>query len=263
MGLFAALQMYDLPELSPSWDRLWNGVHAALLAKGIRCEPELRRPLDYHEPWSDASLILGQTCGWPYVSEVGRSNTLLGVFDFGLNTPVAGDYHSVFVVSPKLADRTPAQLLADPGVRIAVNSLHSQSGYRVLGELASAPVKLHRKRYIDSGGHRSSLRMVASGEAHLAAIDAVTWEFLKRHDPHVTRVSILGRSRHAPGLPLICSNENARHGETVREAVAKAISQLEKADRDALMLKGLAPASASRYQQLLLQPFGNLAFAPA
>ena len=261
MGMFAALQMYDHPEVSHVWDRFWSAIHARLARHGIRCDEELRRPLDYHQPWSDPQLMLGQTCGWPFVSGVKHDNAILGVLDFGLDTPLPGDYHSVFIVSPQLAGMSVAELLANPDVTIAVNSLHSQSGYRVLGELTGEPLILPKSRHFDSGGHRASLRAVADGHAQLAALDGVTWELLKRHDANVARVAEFGRSRPAPGLPLICSNANSVHAALLQEIVADAISGMDADDREALMLRGFVPATESRYDELLLTPYGNLSFA--
>ncbi|MEZ5871717.1 MAG: PhnD/SsuA/transferrin family substrate-binding protein [Nitratireductor sp.] len=261
MSSFAALQMYDLPEVSKAWDRFWAVIRNGLVQRGIRCEQELRRPFDYHQPWSDPQLILGQTCGWPFVSGVRQDNTVLGVFDFGLDTPLPGDYYSFFIVSPELAGISAADLLANPHITIAVNSLRSQSGYRVLGELADQPLILTKNRHFDSGGHRASLRAVAAGEAQLAAIDGVTWKLLTRHDPAVEKVAILGRSRPAPALPLICSNAHSGHSGLLQEIVADAVSTMDADDRHALMLRGFIPATASRYDELLLPPYGNLCFA--
>ena len=63
---------------------------------------------------------------------------------------------------------------------------------------------------IESGSHRRSLRMVATGQADIAAIDCITLAHLRQHDPAlVNAVRILTWSPAAPSLPLITASSSS------------------------------------------------------
>ncbi|MFZ1814594.1 MAG: PhnD/SsuA/transferrin family substrate-binding protein [Rhizobiaceae bacterium] len=262
--LFSSLPMYDLPELRPQWDRLWQAVRQELAAQGIAVEAGLVRDADYHQNWYKPGLLLGQTCGWPFVCGV-RDHALPFVrFDFGVaSTP--GHYFSQIIASPSLADRIAEKgwraAMDDPAIRFAVNSRDSQSGFRALGELADWPVELPTGRLVISGSHRNSIKAVAQGEAEISAIDAVSWQLLERFEPAAAGVRLAGHTSEVPGLPLIISKANALHLPVVRDALEKAVRNLSPADRTALLIVGLVEANAADYGVLEKPPFGNLRFA--
>jgi ABC-type phosphate/phosphonate transport system substrate-binding protein len=58
-----------------------------------------------------------------------------------------------------------------------------------------------------SGSHVASLRMVREGAADIAAIDCVTYAYLREDDPASAEgLSVLAYSAPSPGLPLIASS---------------------------------------------------------
>jgi ABC-type phosphate/phosphonate transport system substrate-binding protein len=261
--LHAALPMYDWPETASGWDALWAATRAELAHAGIETEDRLQRDGDFHAGWLAPGLILGQSCGWPYVSYLRGQVTPFARFDFGLSTARPGDYYSVFVMRADNAitcdrPRDLAPVLTDPATIIAVNDLMSQSGFRALGECLSSPVTVPERRLLMTGSHRDSLRAVAGGRARIAAIDAVTWQFACDHEPAASNLSVIARSAEAPGLPLILSHKLRHHRDAVFRAIEHALGALPDEARHALKLNGVVPAHDEDYRVLPEPPYGNL-----
>lgn len=255
--VFASLPMYDWPEVSSVWDRFWSLTRARLAADGIGAEAELHRPEDIEASWRDPRLILGQTCGWPYVSKLRGAVWPFARFDFGLGG-FPGDYHSVFIAA-SAAD--PAALLADPAVRVAINGPGSQSGFRALSELATAPYALDQTRVLVTGSHRASIQAVAEGHAGLAAIDAMSWRLALAVEPSAHQVVVCGQSSAVPGLPLITAWGLRDQAPKIFSALAAAVDGLPGGDRDTLGLLGVVSASDEDYRVLDQQPFGRVTIA--
>jgi ABC-type phosphate/phosphonate transport system substrate-binding protein len=255
---FASLPMYDWPQVSAHWDRLWALARAELAARGIGAQAALLRDGDHEAQWTDPELLLGQTCGWPFVSRLRGKVLPFARFDFGLASKL-GDYHSVFV-SPD--ERDPRTVLQDPTATIAINGFDSQSGFRALSSLTDAPVDVSAGRFRLTGSHRNSILAVASGEAQLAAIDAQSWRLALVHEPAAKKVHVAGQSAGAPGLPLITAPAFANHIPDLFAAMKAAIAQLPKGSREALGIAGLAPAQAVDYEALKHPPFGLVAVIP-
>lgn len=262
----AALPMYDWPETATAWDGLWSAVRDELAAAGIDAEAELRRRDDQHHGWLAPDLILGQSCGWPYMVMLRGKVAPIARFDFGLATKRPGDYYSVFITHPDLAVEAKrpgdlAPLLSRPNTVVAINSTLSQSGYRVLGECAASPITVPQNRALTTGSHRQSIRAVADGRAHVAAIDAASWQFARDHEPAAAGVRVVARSADAPGLPLIVANGLKRHRDTVYRALEKAVAGLPQATRERLRLRGVVAAADEDYHVLEGPPYGNLRIA--
>lgn len=264
--LFATLPMYDWPETTAGWDALWRLVRAELSKAGIEAAPELRRDSDPWGMWRDPALILGQTCGWPYVSALRGDVVPLARFDFGLETARPGDYCSVFIAPPGMPLRhgSPSELaplLEDPATVAAVNGTDSQSGFRVWGECLDASFDMPPERLLVTGSHRASIRAIAEGKATLASIDAVTWQIALAHEPAAREVAVVARSGDVPGLPLIIAAGLAEHRETVLAALENALAVLPREIRDLLGLKGIVPAVDADYDVVLSRPYGNVRLA--
>lgn len=256
--LIASLPMYDWPEISPLWDRLWNGARHALEDAGIDAPQKLSRGGDDGARWRDPNLLVGQTCGWPFISRLGDAVLPFARFDFGLGG-AAGDYHSVFVQAH--SDISPAGVLADPNAVIAINSEDSQSGFRVLSNLVDAPTELPLERFLVTGSHRASIRAVASGQARLAAIDAVSWRLALVFEPAAAGLAVAGRSANVPGLPLIAAPLRKAQTAALRDAIGHGVSFLPPADRAVLGITGVVEANPLDYAVLLHPPFGLLTLA--
>jgi ABC-type phosphate/phosphonate transport system substrate-binding protein len=246
--------MYDWPEVSSRWNSLWKLVRAELSSRGIDAAETLARVADHEAQWTDPDLVIGQTCGWPFVSALKESVVPFARFDFGLGGR-PGDYHSVFITND---DASPHELLGDPAATIAINAYNSQSGFRALSELAGHPARLSASRFLVTGGHRNSIREVAAGRAQLAAIDAQSWKLALAHEPAAAQVKIASRSSDVPGLPLITAPAFAAITGDLFAAMDAALDQLSGEDRAALGAGALVPARAEDYAVLTQPPFGRL-----
>ncbi len=86
---------------------------------------------------------------------------------------------------------------------VAGNEWASFSGHIALrahlaGLRAGAPEPFFAAAVI-SGSHRESARLVARGEADLAALDAVAWALLRAHEPETAaRLVVLDRTGPCP-----------------------------------------------------------------
>jgi ABC-type phosphate/phosphonate transport system substrate-binding protein len=255
---FASLPMDDWPQVSAHWDGLWALARAELAARGIDAQRGLLRDGDHEAQWTDPDLLLGQTCGWPFVSRLRGQVLPFARFDFGL-AQQPGDYHSVFVTND---ERGPRAMLQDPATIIAINGFESQSGFRALSNLAEAPVHLPAARFHVTGSHRNSIRAVATGDAQLAAIDAQSWRLALAHEPAAIKVRVAGRSADAPGLPLITAPIFAERIPDLFEAMQAAIARLPDNSREALGIAGLVKAQAADYEPLKHPPFGLVGLIP-
>ena len=67
---YAALAMYDWPEVAAQNDAVWDFVRARLADQGIEAPLKLDRGLRYTQPWLRPDLLLAQTCGFPFATEL-------------------------------------------------------------------------------------------------------------------------------------------------------------------------------------------------
>ena len=194
----AAVAMYPFDAARAALDELWPMVRRHL---GFG-PAELTWTLDLHSSWRMDHLLLGQTCGWPLVSQLGEAVEVVGVFDATVPEAHDGTYRSVII--SRSAQSLAAQL-TDPSLRLAVNNDDSLSGY-----ISLRTVCADHGRSVDSplftGAHLESVRAVAAGAADLASIDAVSWALIGDADPDlVGDLHVVGYGPRVPCLPLICA----------------------------------------------------------
>ena len=70
MERMAALAMYDWPEVAPANDAVWAFLVPFLTGRGIEAPPKLARHLSYVATWLSPNLLMAQTCGYPYASQL-------------------------------------------------------------------------------------------------------------------------------------------------------------------------------------------------
>ena len=76
---FAALGMYPLAHLRDAYDRLWSSMRSRLDVDDAPAS--LSWDADVHASWRDPGLVLGQTCGWPLVTQLDGAVAVVGSFD--------------------------------------------------------------------------------------------------------------------------------------------------------------------------------------
>lgn len=242
--MIASLAMYDFaPALQAANDRLWQGIRDGLRGQGIAAPASLTRgDAAYWPAWQSPDLVLSQTCGFPYRTQLWDKVTLIGTPDYDLQGCPPGHYVSVFVAR---ADDPRARLpeFADAG--FAYNDAQSQSGWAAPQNHAAA-LGLRFRPALQTGGHRASTLAVAQGLADFAALDAVTWALLQRHEPGMARLKEIARTAPpTPALPLIAAS--GVDAALYFAVVATAIAGLSQTDRDTLLLRGITAIPTSAY----------------
>lgn len=243
------LAMYPFDSVRDALDRLWP-----LIRQHLGFGPDaLAWDVDLHSSWQRPDLLLGQTCGWPLVSQLGESVEVIGVFDAAVPEARDGTYRSVLVSS------SPAPLdvqLANADLRLAVNNDDSLSGYVSLRTVCAQ----HGRRVdapIFTGAHLASVRSIASAQADLASVDAVSWALICQSEPDLVEgLHVVGHGPRVPCLPLICaagsiSPDGRPLADQLRHAVAAACREPAATDLLTSMLaRGFVAKSAADYAPL-------------
>ena len=241
-GGFAALRMYDLPEIRDAVGAVWAAV-----ADGLDTDADLVWDGDLGSQLVDPGLVLGQTCSWPLLERLGDRVTTVGAFGYARSEWDAGPaYRSVLIASE---DRPLAEFA---GGVAAVNDYESTSGWLSLAN-AIAPHVTERPFFADvilSGAHVRSMALVREGRADLAAIDGVTFRLFERYQPEVVEGLVeVGHGPRVPTLPLITGRADP---EPARAAVAAALADPDLADAlDRLMIESFHPLDHPDFEWLL------------
>ncbi|RMH41413.1 MAG: hypothetical protein D6688_11460, partial [Alphaproteobacteria bacterium] len=194
-------------------------------------------------------LVLAQTCSLPFRLGLHECTRVVGAFDYGLEGCAPGHYRSAVVVR---ADEPRARLSGFDRARFALNSVTSQSGWAALADLMQI-TGLRAGEFFVSGGHAASARAVAEGLADIAAIDAVTWRLLTRHEPDLAgRLRVLLLTQPGPGLPLVTAA--TRDADALADAVERAVAGIPADVAETLSLRGFARIPAEDYLSLPLPP---------
>lgn len=247
MPSLAQLPMYDWPEVRAETDALWSAIAGQLAATGIPAPAGLDRTTPAAEAWTSPDLVVGQTCGRPYVNGLAGRVALLGRPTYEAEGAGPGRYCSVLVARGTDGRSS----LGDfRGAVAGCNGETSQSGWAAL--IDSLPKGESLGGFFGAvrftGSHRGSIRAVAGGAADIAAIDCVAWALAQRHEPAAGDLKVIGRSPDYPSLPFITGNRRsaddiARIGTALRRAVA----DLPGPVRDALRLNGIEDARPADY----------------
>jgi len=241
----AQLPMYDWPEFTQATDCLWASIRDNFSKAGIDAPASLDRTSPPAATWLSPNLLLSQTCGLPLVADLSEKVKVLGSFAYQGIEP-AGSYHSV-IISHKNDNELERCL---EGRRAVINGDDSYSGCLALkcfvadngsGESPFASVLV-------SGGHRDSLCAVASGSADVAAIDCVSWYLANQCESAVRNLKVIGHTQSRPGLPLItCGDASAREISVMRDALAKAVDDVDEESRSMLGIRGFVPLDDKDY----------------
>lgn len=239
--MIASLGMYDRAQTASANDRFWGEIRDGLRRSGLDAPQYLNRETPFWEAWTSPDLLFSQTCGRPYRLQLHATTQLIGTPDYGLPDCAPGYYHSVFVVRARDA-RT--ELADFANARFAYNEEMSQSGWAApLCHVATLGFQFIDR--LKTGGHAASARAVVEHAADIAALDALTWEMIKRYEDFSLDLRVIARTEPSPGLPYITGKTANAAG--IAQVVAAAIESLDLADRRILRLKGLVQIPAAAY----------------
>ena len=236
--MIAHLPMYDVPANRAAHRRLWQALQDQLPDA-----PNLTPPsADLMDDWLSPDLYLSQTCGLPYRAALHGQVQLIGTPDNHSPNCPPGYYCSVL-----LARQGAIPDLVANDFTLAYNEPLSQSGWA-----APQSIGLTGAKQLQTGGHAASARAVLEGRADLAAVDALTWHFLKRDWDKADELEICATTPATPTLPYITAlGQNAA---ALREALRQAILSIGPKDRETLQIFGLTEISAETYLKLPLPP---------
>jgi len=239
--VIASLGMYERPQTRAATTRFWHEIRNRLRQSGIDAPDDLERGTPFGETWGANDLVFSQTCGRPYRLDLCDRVTLVGTPDYDLKGCAPGYYRSGFVVRA----RDPRYALADFAETVfAYNETLSQSGWAA-AQCHAAKNGFQFSKTLETGGHAASARAVAEGRADIAALDALTWDLVKRYNDFSLGLRVLDWTAPSPGLPYITGKTIS--GAVVANAVSAAISALSIPDRAALRLRGLVQIPKAAY----------------
>ena len=243
----AVLPMYDFPWTAAANDALWASIFVRLNDAGVQAPARLTRGGDLAALWRHPGLIFGQTCGYPYMTELKDSVTLIATPEYSF-PGCEGASHRSFIIR-RLDD--PRRALGEfRGASAALNAEDSNTGmnlFRAMIAPAAGGAPFFRAIVV-TGSHEASVEAVAESRADLASIDCVSFAILKRGRPElIEQVAVVAESALSPSLPFIASATLPPSTiAAVREALFAALDDPSLAEtRDTL---GLARA------RVLMQP---------
>ena len=239
--MIASLGMYDRAETASANTRFWTEIRDRLRRIGLEAPQGLERASPFWETWNSPDLLFSQTCGRPYRLRLHETTQLIGTPDYGLPDCQPGYYNSVFIVR---ARDTRNDLADFASARFAYNEEMSQSGWAA-PQCHVAGLGFQFTELLQTGGHAASARAVADRKADIAALDALTWEMVKRYEDCSLELRVIARTEPSPGLPYITSKTTNR--ATLAHVVAAAIDDIDLGDRRTLRLKSLVQIPAAAY----------------
>lgn len=186
---------------------------------------------DLHALWRHPGLLFAQTCRGPLeTTGLDAHVTVIGEPDYSnVDGGQGASYSSAIVMRSGGSDVPPpadgaASLPVGRlrGCRLAYNGTESMSGYlalmRDLAALGEEPAIFGASTC--TGSHLASARAVASGQADAAALDCLSWQLVRRHEPETaSRLTVVGWTALRPGLPYVASNRLSHHHVALRAAV--------------------------------------------
>lgn len=246
MTALSTLPMYDWPETYLANNMLWNALSQSLKDHKIDAPDELTRDTDPVKVWRDPNLILGQTCGLPFVSSLKQDTILVGTPSYDIECG-AGSYYSVLIVREDAGIKDLSDL---EGKVFGYNSIMSQSGFAAFHyHMIAAGFS---RNYLGSeqitGSHRDSIKAVASAQVDVAAIDAVSWALAERHESATGAVRILDNTAPTPGLPFITARSQKSRLKPIRHSIVEAMASLDGDVRDELLLMGFEETTEQDYE---------------
>jgi ABC-type phosphate/phosphonate transport system substrate-binding protein len=251
--LIAVLPMYDFPGTAAANDALWAAISARLAEAGVRAPTRLTRGGDLAALWRHPGLVFGQTCGYPYVTGLKDSVTLIATPEYSF-AGCEGASHRSFIIR---AARDPRRGLSEfRGATAALNAQDSNTGMNLFRAAIASVARgaPFFRAIVVTGSHEASVEAVAEGQADLASIDCVSFALLSRGRPELVEgVALVAESPLSPGLPFVASARLEQSTiDAVREALFAALADpaLDET-RATIGLKGARPARPANYDRVI------------
>ena len=250
----AALPMYFPPReaLQAFWTALRGLLQADSRMAGVALPTLLDAPADCHTQWLEPDLLLSQACGYPLMTQLAGKVQLVGTFAY--DAPGVQGMHCRSQLICRAGDARIA-LQDFAGSTLAFNDTISQSGYNALRALVASTTTAPRPFFaatLQTGAHYRSIEAVRTGQADMAALDAVSWALWQQANPTLAAaLRVFGQSDAYPGLPLITS---LRTAATVLAALRAHLQHIASdpalaAVRAPLLITGFEVSTWADYQR--------------
>jgi ABC-type phosphate/phosphonate transport system substrate-binding protein len=249
----AVLPMYNFPWTAAANDALWAAISARLVGTGVHAPVSLARGGDLAALWLDPGLIFGQTCGYPYMTDLRDSVTLIATPEYAF-PGCEGASHRSFII--RRASDSRGELSEFRGSTAALNAYDSNTGMNLF-RATIAPIAGEApffRTIVVTGSHEASMEAVADGRADLASIDCVSFALFGRGRPElIERIALVAESPLSPCLPFIASARLAPSTiDAVRQALFAALADPDLADaRETLGLKCARAATPVDYDRVI------------
>jgi len=242
-----AFPMYVLPQMREDMGALWQALAQQLDGRDLPAAPQFDDPLAQGLP---DNLLMVQYCGFPYVS-LWRGQ-LRPLASLHYDAPHCdGIWHRSVVVVHKNSAYEKLEHLR--GREAAINGYDSNTGMNLLRH-AIAPLaggKHFLGGVTETGAHVESMRAVADGQADVAAIDCVTFAYIRDYLPELwAQVRVIAVTAASPALPLFT---RADAPEAIRNALLQAWRAVLSDTAYAALLKrlrmkGISPVDDGQLQ---------------
>jgi ABC-type phosphate/phosphonate transport system substrate-binding protein len=235
----------------------WTALRCLLLADprmaGVALPAALDEPADCHAQWLQSDLLLSQACGYPLVTQLAGKVQLVGTFCYDA-TGVQGMHCRSQMICRASDTRHALQDFA--GGTLAFNDTISQSGFNALRALVATTTTQRPffGRSLQTGAHLRSIEAVRTGQADMAALDAVSWALWQSSNPaQAAELRVFGQTEGYPGLPLITSLHTASEVlAALRQCLHTLATQSAFAQvRAPLLISGFEASSMANYQRCL------------
>jgi ABC-type phosphate/phosphonate transport system substrate-binding protein len=235
--------MYPFDSVAWAWDALWGGVHR----RAPWTPSTLTRSGDVHAGWSDPDWIVTHVCGLPYAARHRDRLEVLGAFALSIPDATPDARYRSVLLSPH--DRTVSELTSSETHAVA-NSADSLSGWASLLNATVGPTGVWPGSVTFTSAHYQSVRMLAEGQADLAAIDAWSLALIRQEQPDL--LDRLFQVGHGPLVPTPAITARATLGDErikeLREAFADALAEPELDEaKSALHITGFVRLTLSDY----------------
>ncbi|WP_147321346.1 phosphate/phosphite/phosphonate ABC transporter substrate-binding protein [Rhodoferax lacus] len=255
----AAMPMYFPPQaaLQAFWAALATLLRADPRMVAADIPEVLTQAADCHVQWLEPDLLLSQACGYPLVTQLAGRVQLVGTFAYDAPGAEGTDCRSQLICR---ASDPRSSLEAFAGSTLAFNDTISQSGYNALRALVSrsATPRPFFAHTVMTGAHYRSIEAVRSGQADMAAVDAVSWALWQQDQQRdqtgrAAELRVFGQTDTYPGLPLITSLQTASE---VLAALRQALQRIASdpafaAVRAPLRITGFKATTPADYQRCL------------
>ena len=253
MKEIAGLPMYDVAEIKSVTDTFWQVLRDDLIKSGLRDVPlTLTRPDDLPDFWSNRALLIGQTCGYPFIKGLCGAARYVATPCYTTPYSAGPDHKSLIIVHRDSMIET----LSDARGKVcAINMADSNTGMNLLRlEIAKLkPTGTFFARVYETLAHRKSMSAVATGEADLAAIDCVTFAHMDAIEPELTaELLILATTEQTPNLPFITSGDTDDQTlHILRTSLARVVTDpAHRAIMSRLMVQDIAVLDIAAYQRV-------------